>query len=51
MWLAWVTAVLYQVRRELGIEQGPCRDCRNGACIEDQEPEAEAPLLRLVDFR
>lgn len=49
MWVTWVSAVLYHVRRELGLEQGQCRDCQEGQCIHDQE--AEPPLLRLVDFR
>lgn len=49
MWVTWVGAVLYQVRRELGLEIGECRDCRNGMCVDNQEHKQ--PLLRLVDFR
>jgi hypothetical protein len=51
MWMTWVTGVLYQVRRELGLETGECRDCRDGVCVDDSAAEDERPLLRLVDFR
>lgn len=47
VWITWATAVLYHVRRELGLEIGGCRDRQAGASVDG---EAERPPLRLVDL-